>query len=209
MELSAQKAEHATHKYLPPTRVIVFDTHAMQSLHGQLLVASARLDDPNFAQCVILLVQHDDNGALGLVVNRPLDLTVKQICSEALEMPCEVEAKVYHGGPCPGPLMVVHMQPASADMQVRDKLYFTTERSKIEHLVEDAGLVGRFFIGYAGWGAGQLEKEIEEGSWLSTTPAVEQIFTTPENNQWSRLMTELTMGRWIDPSRIPDDPSVN
>ncbi len=180
----------------------------MESLRGHYLVASARLADPNFAQSVILLVQHDESGAMGLVVNRPLDLTIKQICREALEIPCQVEGRIYHGGPCPGPLMVVHRRAASADMEVREKLYFTTERSKIERLVEDAGLVGRFFIGYAGWGAGQLEKEIEEGSWLNAAPKLDQIFSK-HDAEWSRLMTELTMGRWIDPSRIPDDPSVN
>lgn len=180
----------------------------METLRGNYLIASARLADPNFAQSVILLVQHDESGALGLVVNRPLDMTVKQICHEALEIPCEVKGRIYHGGPCPGPLMVVHRQAASADMQVREKLYFTTERSKIEHLVGDAGLVGRFFIGYAGWGAGQLEKEIEEGSWWNAAPQLDQIFTG-DDPEWSRLMTELTVGRWIDPARIPEDPSVN
>ena len=180
----------------------------MQSLRGQLLIASPRLADPNFAKSVILIVQHDEQGALGVVINRPLELTVKQVCQEALETTCTLEAAVYHGGPCPGPLMVVHTDALVADLQVREQLYFTTERAKIERLLEEQGPTSKFFVGYAGWGAGQLEGEMESGSWLTVAAAPERVFIS-NDQQWSRLMTELTLGRWIDPERIPDDPSVN
>jgi putative transcriptional regulator len=180
----------------------------MHSLRGQLLIASPRLVDPNFAKSVILIVQHDEAGALGVVINRPLELTVQQVCREALETACSLEAAVYHGGPCPGPLMVVHTHAPAADLEVREKLYFTTERAKIERLLEGESPSSRFFVGYAGWGAGQLEAELESGSWLTAAAAPSQVFATNEK-QWSRLMTELTVGRWIDPARIPEDPSVN
>jgi putative transcriptional regulator len=80
----------------------------MDSLRGQLLLASRRLADPNFFHAVVLMVQHGEDGALGLVINRPLEVTIKQACDDSLEMVCETEGILHQGGPCQGPLMVLH-----------------------------------------------------------------------------------------------------
>src|SRR5262245_60723590 len=105
------------------------------SLKGQLLLASGRLMDPNFARSVILMVQHDENGALGLILNRPLQTTVKEVCDETLELPCAVEANLYQGGPCEGPLMVVHTQESAGQIQVMSDVFFTTDRAQIESIL--------------------------------------------------------------------------
>src|SRR5437660_1340859 len=103
----------------------------MKSLQGQLLLASSRLPDPNFARTVILMVRHGEEGALGLVLNRPLETTVHEACSEVLETPCAAEGFLYQGGPCEGPLMALHTNADASDMDVIEGVYFTTEREKM------------------------------------------------------------------------------
>ncbi len=181
----------------------------MKSLQGQLLIASPQLADPNFARTVVLMVQHGHEGALGLVLNRPLELTVRQACEQVMEEEvCAIEAFLHQGGPCEGPLMVVHGQELASEVEVAPGLFFTTERDKIEWLMKTVDITAKFFVGYAGWGAGQLEAEMETSSWLTIAATHQRVFE-PVDEQWARLMREVTVGRWIDPKHIPDDPSVN
>jgi putative transcriptional regulator len=181
----------------------------MDSLQGQLLIASPRLVDPNFARSVIVMVQHNDEGALGLIVNRPLPTSVKEVCQKALDLPCEVDGVLHQGGPCEGPLMVVHTNETQSDIEVFPGVYFTTEREKIEWLMKHNDGAIKFFVGYAGWAAGQLESEIESESWLIAPADARLVLDGSKDEQWTRLMTQLTLGKWIDPERIPDDPSLN
>jgi len=181
---------------------------SVESLQGKLLIASQRLLDPNFVQTVILIVQHDENGALGLVLNRPLETTVKEACEQALEMVCELDGTLYQGGPCEGPLMVLHPYDTAGQMEVVDGVSFTTQREQIEWLLRQSDATARFFVGYSGWGAGQLEGEMESGSWLTFDATNELVFTEDEK-RWQTLVKEITLGQWIDPRRIPEDPTVN
>ncbi len=180
----------------------------MESLQGKLLISSPQLLDPNFVRTVILVVRHGEDGALGLILNRPLEVTVAQACVDALHAACDIEDVLYQGGPCEGPLMVVHEDESQADMKVLEGVFFTTDRLKIESILYGNSAASRFFVGYAGWSSGQLEAEMETGSWV-TLPAeplhVFQAGSTP----WQKLLTHATLGRFVDPKRIPDDPSVN
>jgi len=180
----------------------------MKSLQGHLLIASSLLGDPNFAQTVLLIVQHDENGALGLVLNRPVETTVKDALEDSAELTCNVEDAIYQGGPCQGPLMVLHSDPHTSDAKVIDGVFFSTEREKVEQLLAAPPEKARFFVGYSGWSPGQLDNEMEAGSWLATPANLDWIFTENEE-QWRDLITQLTLGRWVDPNKIADDPSVN
>jgi putative transcriptional regulator len=180
----------------------------MDSLQGQLLIASPRLVDPNFVRSVVVMVQHNDDGALGLIVNRPLQTTIKEVAEKALDIPCGVDATLHQGGPCEGPLMVVHTNETQSDIEVFPGVYFTTDREKIEWLLNHNDGAIKFFVGYAGWAAGQLESEIETESWL-IAPADARVVLDGDVEQWGKLMTQLTLGKWIDPERIPEDPSLN
>jgi putative transcriptional regulator len=183
-----------------------------ESLKGQLLLASGKLIDPNFRQSVVLMVQHDENGAMGLVLNRPLETTVKDVCAQVLELPCQVEGPLHHGGPCEGPLMLLHTRESSSQIQVSPGLFFTTEKEQIEGLLGDAGLTDtsvKCFVGYAGWGAGQLEAEMEVGSWVTVAADAELVFGDNVDAQWQKLMTRATVGLDIDPAKIPEDPNLN
>ena len=83
-------------------------------IQGQLLIASSRLMDPNFVRTVILLVRYGDDGALGLVLNRPLETSVKEACEKVLETPCNADGNLFQGGPCEGPLTVERALVAAA-----------------------------------------------------------------------------------------------
>ena len=77
----------------------------MKSLKGHFLVASPHLEDPNFTQSVVLLVQHDEDGTFGIVLNRPAESSLKDLWEKVTEKPCETDKRVHVGGPVPGPLI--------------------------------------------------------------------------------------------------------
>src|SRR5579862_3038431 len=104
----------------------------MTSIQGKLLLASPRLLDPNFVRTVVLMIQHNEQGALGLVVNRPLQITLDEVCEQSLGETYDLDDSIYQGGPCDGPLMVLHGNELAKDAAVMPGLFFTTEREKIE-----------------------------------------------------------------------------
>ncbi|MBC8105120.1 MAG: YqgE/AlgH family protein [Anaerolineae bacterium] len=182
----------------------------MESLKGKLLLASTQLGDPNFSSTVILIVQHDENGALGLILNRPTETTIQEACSQALELRCAIDDVLYQGGPCQGPLMVVHDDINGSQIDVIDGVHFTTEREEIESLLLNTEAKMKCFVGYSGWAASQLEMEFEAGSWLTFPADADQIFNAPPGDeQYMKLIQKITIGQYIDPERIPEDPNVN
>ena len=185
----------------------------MKSLKGHFLIAAASLTDPNFSRSVVLVLQHDDGGALGVVVNRPLEVTVRQACEQVLGVECDIDGPLHHGGPCEAVMMVLFPTDAvddddDDDAAVMPGLHFTSDKPVIEQLLRTGAGGIKVIVGYSGWGAGQLEGEMKTGSWL-TVPATAARALGPAVPLWTRLVTEANLGKFIDPRRIPDDPSVN
>jgi len=184
----------------------------MDSLQGHLLIAAPRLVDPNFFQSVVLMVQHNDEGALGVIINRPLETTVKEMWKEVNEdETCDVDGHLHQGGPCEGPLMVIHGDDIYSEIEVMNGVHFCTRRDTIEKLVADNSCPMKFFVGYAGWSPGQLENEIKEGSWLAA-PADPKIVFDDAEDLWTNVMKAISKTSvlgLVDPKLIPDDPSVN
>jgi putative transcriptional regulator len=180
----------------------------MPSLKGHFLIATPRLVDPNFARSVVLILQHDENGAMGVIINRPLSISVKEACAQASDLECEIEAPLHSGGPCEGPLIALHTRDDAGENQVMGGVSFAVQRSDMEELLQDATSSVKFIANYAGWGPAQLESEIEEGSWLTLEATAAQVFATDED-LWDKLLSRAALGHWVDPSRIPDDPSLN
>ena len=181
------------------------------SLQGHLLVASPNLGDPNFFRSVVLLVRHNEEGAFGVVLNRPSNTPLKEIWAKVSESPCTTEAVIHHGGPCPGPLMAVHREEFLAESEVLPNLYFATDKDKLEHLVLKPSETARFYAGYAGWQAGQLEAEMEQGAWFSAPASMEQAFW-PGDDLWDQVCRKLastTRIAGIKMKHEPQDPSVN
>lgn len=180
---------------------------AMSSRRGQLLIASPRLHDPNFLKAVVLIVKDEDEGALGIILNRPLDISVADACAEQVDAAAGVEEPIHQGGPCDGPLTALHTNFAAGGEEVIDGIRFSMDREAIEWLMANNQGPIKYFAGYSGWGRGQLDAEIAEGAWQLTPAHQEHVFANI--GDWSRLSTWLALGRSIDIDRIPDDPSVN
>jgi putative transcriptional regulator len=183
----------------------------MKSLQGYFLIASAKLLDPNFFHSVILVVQHDENGAIGLVLNQPTQMTIAQAWSQISQAPYENSALVHQGGPCEGPLMVLHARESAAQVAVLPGVYFSNQADSITSLVELDADPMRFFVGYAGWQAMQLESEIAESAWMVLPASAAEVFDAPAD-QWTvltRRFQRSTAVANIDPKLIPRDPSMN
>jgi putative transcriptional regulator len=180
------------------------------SLQGHLLIASPELRDPNFFHTVVLVVQHGDQGALGLVLNRPSQTSLKQVWPQVSAMPCQREDALYVGGPVEGPLMTLHGQIKHSEIEVVSGVYFCSGRDRVEALVSE-NVEARFFAGFAGWGAEQLESELSEGAWHTLPAAARQVFSI-EADLWTHMMKEVAGSRVLSALKIkhvPPDPSMN
>jgi len=177
----------------------------MDSLQGQLLVASPDLRDPNFHHSVVLLVRHNDDGALGLVLNRPLEVRLQQVWNQVSKKPCERDDRIFLGGPCEGPLMALHEDIALGDDVAGEGLFFSTEEELLEQLAADAARRVKFFVGYAGWSGGQLEAELAERSWIPLPAKPAHVFEA-EDELWARAMRDVSGRKVLDILGIRDVP---
>src|SRR3984893_16283866 len=180
-----------------------------ESLAGQLLLASPALQDPNFARSVVLVSLHSDEGAMGLVLNRPSAVTVGEAVPQLEEAVTDAE-RVYVGGPVQ-PTSVVFLaeflDPSPAGLLVLGRIGFPAPDAGIEELME-ATSRGRVFAGYTGWGGGQLDAELEQGDWIAHTALPEDVFTDLPEELWSSVLTRMG-GSYALVARMPPDPSVN
>jgi putative transcriptional regulator len=134
-----------------------------------ILVASPLLLDPNFIHSIVLLVEHDEQGALGIILNRPLPVTLTHICEESgLTFGGEDDSTAWRGGPVDpqrGILLVKGGLPEDEDT-VLDFTHFVSHRKDLlEELLQDPTAHYRLFLGYAGWGPEQLDGELEQLAW--------------------------------------------
>lgn len=162
-------------------------------LRSQFLIAMPALGDPNFAQSVTLICEHNDDGALGLVINRPLELTLGDMLAHMKIQPKDLEVgerPVLMGGPVQTERgFVLHGPPGDweATMQVEPDLFITSSRDILEAMAEGKGPDNAIVaLGYAGWGSGQLEAELKENAWLSTPADTDILFQTPIAERWSK-----------------------
>jgi putative transcriptional regulator len=180
-----------------------------ESLAGQLLLASPALQDPNFTRTVVLVSLHSDEGAMGLVLNRPSAVTVAEAVPQ-LEQAVSDAERVYVGGPVQ-PTSVVFLaeflDPSLAGLMVLGRIGFPAPDAGVEELL-DSTARGRVFAGYAGWGEGQLDAEVEQGDWIADTALPEDVFSDVPDELWSRVLTRKG-GSYALVARMPPDPSVN
>lgn len=184
---------------------------AHRSLRGQLLVAVPKLLDPNFHQTVTLMIAHDEQHALGLVLNRPSQTKLREAWEQVEGGSCPMDGFLHVGGPCQQVLSALHGDAAWANMEVMPGLYFTQEAEKLRHLVEVQSVPIRFFVGFAGWGPGQLESELREGAWLIAPASIDGVFADPAQ-LWERLSRKLggaSAASLLGIKNPPPNPSLN
>ena len=184
----------------------------VDSLKGHLLIAPAYLADPNFSRSVVLMIQHDSEGAFGVILNRPSGRSIADVWQELRGRPCDCRQQVHLGGPVTGPLVALHAEPALGEICVVDGVYCSMSAERIEEIVATDRTCVRFYAGYSGWGGGQLESELATGSWLTVPGDMDAVFHTPEGELWRRATREASgtnLTPPFEPDATQDDPSLN
>jgi putative transcriptional regulator len=185
----------------------------MDSLQGQLLIASTGLLDPNFARTVVLVAVHGEEGALGLILNREMSTPLQQVWGQVSQTHCVRSENVRQGGPVGGTLMALHDVRTQGDVVLAEDLYVATELSAMESLAasEDGRVL--FYVGHSGWGPGQLEAELAEGSWLVMRATTDHVFGERDANAlWKETITEVgrrQVQSVVQLRHVPENPRLN
>ncbi len=183
----------------------------MHVREGCFLIASPTLRDPNFARTVVLLCEHGGKGSMGLVVNRPTEHSVAEALSG---MPERATQRLFWGGPVQQHLVLVlhrHGIDTPEGKELVDGMALGNDSDALVQILETAPepmARVRVFSGYAGWGAGQLDVEMEEHSWIVRPGAARLVFETEPEVMWTEALRELGP-RFAHLTTIPLDPRVN
>lgn len=181
----------------------------MDTLRGQLLVASPSLVDPNFRRTVVLVGEHGEEGAMGVILNRPSSVTVAEAVPPLSDL-VQPSDPVYVGGPVQQQAIVVLGEfddPSNAAAVVVGSIGFLPGE------VEDAADLGglgrvRVFAGYAGWGPGQLEEELAGEAWILVQAEPGDLFADEPDQLWSAVLRRRG-GPYAVLAQMPPDPRVN
>jgi putative transcriptional regulator len=180
----------------------------VSSLQGHLLLAGPGLVDPNFWRTVVLLGEHSDEGALGVVLNRASETTVSEALPELAELAEDMGA-VHLGGPVQPSAIVVladYVEPEEAGSLVLESIGFLP--SEVDPAALGELRRARVYAGYAGWGPGQLESELAEGSWIVEPAIPEDVFTEDPDGLWSAVLRRKG-GPFSVLASMPPDPNRN
>lgn len=180
----------------------------MDSLRGHLLIAGPSLVDPNFWRTVVLIGEHSEEGALGVVLNRASDAAVDETVPE-LTILADDLGHVHVGGPVQPSAIVVladFLEPERAASLVLDSVGFLP--AEVDPTTLGELKRARVFAGYTGWGPGQLDGELEEGSWIVEPALPEDVFTSDPDALWSDVLRRKG-GPFGVLALMPPDPSLN
>ncbi|MDZ7849146.1 MAG: YqgE/AlgH family protein [Owenweeksia sp.] len=177
---------------------------------GELLVAEPMLGDPNFDRSVILLTEHNENGSLGFVLNKPLDLQFDDI---VLDFP-SLASRIYHGGPVQEDnLYFIHNKGSliPGSQLIKDDLYWGGDLEPMKEMIRCGLLTAeniRFFLGYSGWGMGQLHTELHEKAWLVLENSAIDVFNDSAAEMWRKILMDAG-GKYPLWANSPADPNLN
>lgn len=180
----------------------------IDSLAGSLLLAHPAMQDPNFARAVVMLSAHDEEGALGVVLNRPMDQCLGEIDPEFLGGMIE-EVPVFAGGPVQTDRLIICAIGIHPDGEGL-RLHFGLDPERAETLMMEQGdrLDLRAFLGHSGWGAGQLENELKHHTWAVSAIPADLLLREPDESLWRGVIS--TVGpEWRLLAHEPEDPERN
>jgi len=186
------------------------EPRAVKNLEHHLLVASPGQDDPTFAETVVLVIGHNDDGSFGVILNCPMPVTVGQIWEELGESPCDSQQPVNAGGPANGPVLALHTNGPFADLRVVPGVFLSIQKDNVDWMVRHASSPYRIFVGTAFWKAGQLEKEVAQGNWLVLPASRDFLFASPDD-LWRNALTEFgrSFVRSVGVRSLPDEAMLN
>lgn len=176
----------------------------MQSLENHFLVAMPSLEDSYFSRSVTYICEHNENGAMGIVINQPVGMTLKELIEqseiEATVNDDKAEQIILAGGPVNQDRgFVIHSTQAgwSSSLELTSEIMVTTSRDILtvignEHAPEHSIIA----LGYAGWSAGQLEEELQSNAWLTVEADLDILFNTPIHRKWEVAVHKLGINTW-------------
>ncbi|RCU45769.1 MULTISPECIES: YqgE/AlgH family protein [Corallincola] len=178
----------------------------MESLRDHLLIAMPSLKDPFFSRSVTYICEHDDKGAMGLIINQPAPITVSELLKQVEHLDLDDlpettrQRKVFSGGPVsPERGFVLHSAQHgwTSSLKVSDQIMVTTSKDILTALGTDKAPEQYIItLGYSGWSEGQLEEELVRNSWLTIPADDELIFSTPADQLWEAAAKRLGVDIW-------------
>jgi putative transcriptional regulator len=184
----------------------------MNSLKGHLLIATPQLLAPIFARSVILMLEHNEEGAMGVIVNQPINTTITDLAGKIFDEGFEWDKPLNLGGPVPGPLMVLHTIEELADQEIIPGVWHTLEASRVQEIITRRPEPSLIIANYSGWGPGQLEGEFGWDSWLTLPAKSEHVFWPGDKELWKVVVNEVNarkLSEFLKLREMPADPSLN
>jgi putative transcriptional regulator len=177
-----------------------------ETLRGSLLIAAPQLLDPNFRRTVVLVADHGEEGAMGVILNRPSGMTVADAAPE-LEPLIGAEAPIFAGGPVQPTSGVVLAEVTEGGEPVFDDVVLVPGLGELADVIDSAGRI-RVFAGYAGWGPGQLDGELEREDWIIDPARPGDVFHDEPDGLWAEVL-QRKGGQYALVARMPEDPTQN
>ncbi len=177
---------------------------------GKLLISEPFLNDPNFKRTIILLIEKNEEGCIGFILNKPTELKLK----DAIEDYPDFDSTVYYGGPVQlNTLQFIHKAGdiIEGSMDIGNGLYWGGSFEQLKTLIAEGKVKAedfRFFIGYSGWGEGQLEDEMKINSWIVADSKIEDIFSEEPDKLWREILKGMGK-KFAILASFPENPSVN
>lgn len=183
---------------------------SMQPDKGKLLIAEPFMKDPYFKRSVVILVDHNEKGSFGFILNKAIEL---KIYDAVIDFP-EYTEPIYLGGPvATDQLFYIHTlgDKIGKGVEITKGLWWGGDFKKVKMLIRKKEIGYdqiRFFVGYAGWDAEQLDKEMKENSWIVTEPKINVIMDPKANELWPKVIRSLG-GEYKMMANYPEDPQLN
>jgi putative transcriptional regulator len=183
----------------------------VKSLQGSFLVAAPHQLDPKIVEAVILVIEHTGRGALGVIVNFPKDQHEGNSQPRSPRPRSPEGPRLYFGGPVTGPLMAVHADEFFSEREILPGVFFAGREKNVLAVMRSGEQHCKVFTGYAEWGPGQLEHEVENGNWRAIPATAADIFSDGDN-LWERLLRhafDSILQVMCNVKHIPSDVSLN
>lgn len=184
----------------------------MQSLKGQLLIATPQLTTPLFARSVILMLDHGAEGAMGVILNQPTNTPITALAGKIFEDDFTWEKPIHLGGPVPGALIVLHGDADLGGQEVIPGVFAAIEGESVQEVIHDRPEPSLVIANYSGWGPGQLEGEFNWDSWLTLPASAEHVFWEGEKDLWKSVVGQVNarkLSEFLHLKSVPPDPTLN